>query len=365
MDVQDTTQQKLSTFFDKLFADQGTSNLVVSPLSVYSCLAMVAEGSSGQSFNELAEAFGYQSEAQVYHPKMQASLEDLHSQQSESVKVKMSNMLFTNKDIPLNDSFRDAVVANHWATAENADFNDPTTKDQINKRISDATEGCIKNPIDSIPVETLCMLINTIYFKGTWVDQFSKDSTYPQTFYLKDNSEVEVDFMHQTMQARLHETDSASYMALGYKGNRFSFVVELVKNRTLKATNGEAVLATTKAESKETNVDLPKFKINFKIELLDMLKTLGIRGVINGEGLEKISPKDIALSQVIHQAFIQVDEEGTEAAASTMGLIGITCIQEPVVPAEFRADSPFFFHIVDTQHDTILFSGAVQKPEFN
>ena len=123
----------------------------------------------------------------------------------------------------------------------------------------------------------------------------------------------------------------------------------------------ELVLAAAAASLKDVNVQIPKFKATFKAEIKDILKNLGCNGIFNSGALTGISDEDITVTSIIHQAFIQVDEEGTEAAAATVGTVGITSFTE--VP-EFKANSPFFYHIVNSTSKLILFSGSVAKPEF-
>lgn len=358
-------QNRLISLFSHIFAFTGKQNTITSPLSIYSCLAMLAEGSSGQSFQELASLLGYESESQVYDQHSAKALAQLHGGENKAVVIKMSNLLYVNQKYPLNPSYVQAVVQKHWGSAENVDFEDPTIKDRINGKIADLTNGLIKNCISDVPAATQAILVNTIYFKGTWADQFSKDNTHKSSFYKQTGDSVEVDFMTKEVRAGLFQSSTSRYLALPYKGNELMLVIELPLDRNLAQVDTESVLNAASVSQSKVEVYLPKFKFEFKCdELLELLKKLGVIAVTEGRGLEKMSQHPCKLDKVIHQAFIQVDEEGTEAAAATVAMMRLTCIMNPVPTPQFRADSPFFFHIVDSSSQTILFSGAIQVPKF-
>lgn len=358
-------QNQLATLFAHIFAFTGKKNTITSPLSIYSCLALLAEGCSGHSFQELAAVFGYQSEAQVHSDSMQKALSNLHQSNDTSVVIKMNNSLYVNQKYPLKEDYIKAVQQKHWSTSQNADFTDPTLKDRINQKITEQTGGLIKNCIEDLSKDTLSVLINTIYFKGTWADPFDKDSTRQDDFHKEGGEIVKADFMYKKTDAGFFETTASTYLALPYKDYTTMMVIELPKNKKLTQVDIGSVLTVAKNPTETVYVFIPKFKSEFKCSnLLDLLKNLGIQGVTLGKEMTKMTDHSCALTQVIHQAFIQVDEEGTEAAAATVGMISVTSFLGGPQPKEFRADSPFFYHIVDTANNVVLFSGAVQAPKF-
>jgi serine protease inhibitor len=355
-------QNKLITLFGYIFAKTGKSNTITSPLSLYACLAMLAEGSSGQTFKELADVLGYANEAEVFDDAMFGALQSLHAGFGKGAIVKISNMLYANKNSLLKPEYVETITTKHNAVAENVDFGDSSTKTKINTAISQATNGLIKECIDQLSSDTECVLVNTIYFKGTWKSQFQKSNTRPDAFTLTDGSTTQVDFMNEKLEATLFSTTVSSYLSLAYEGEKVKFVVELPKSKRLEQLDAGAVIkVATDQYSENVQVSLPKFKFEFKAQLLPILQQLGINGACNGTGLEKMTDSRIALTQVIHQAYIQVDEEGTEAAAATFAIMS-RCLPPPV--PTFQANSPFFFHIVDSSTSTILFTGAIQKPEY-
>ena len=359
-------QEKLLTLFAHMFAASGKTNIITSPLSVYSCLAMIAEGASGQSFKELSSVLGYEKEGQVYSADMLKGLTALHQKDNKSVDIRICNLLYASKQFPLKPQYVQAVVSKHWATAENVDFSDPSVKDQINNRISKETNGLIKNPISQLDANTQAVLVNTIYFKGTWEKQFEKDATRKNGFTKKGGEEVQVDFMNAKLKSGYFETTVSRYLSLAYKGGQIKFVIEMPKDRNLAQLDDASIIHTAQKPEEKVFVSLPRFKFESKCDdLLDILQSLGVKEVIKGNGLQAISDGPIGLTKVIHQAFIQVDEEGTEAAAATVAIMTRMAFIEMEPPKEFKANSPFFFHLVDSVNKVILFTGAVQEPKFN
>ena len=350
--------------FGHVFQNNGMKNTITSPLSMYACIAMLAEGSSGQTFAELANVFGYTTEAEVFDSDMLGALLSLYGGGSKGAIIKMCNMIYASKSCPLKDSYTKAVANRHRAAAENVEFADPQTILKINQKIEQSTNGLIINCIKQLDPLTVCVLINTIYFKGNWKKQFDKTRTKPDIFTLANGTTENVDFMNGKIKSATFMTETSTYLSLPYEGDRVKFVVELPKNRKLGKIDIDAVIKTLSASHNgEVNVSLPKFKFRFRVELLPTLNQLGVKRVVNGEGLEKMADCPIRLSQVIHEAFIQVDEEGTEAAAVTVAGM-MKCKSVMTKPREFKANSPFYFHIVDSTTNTIMFTGAVQKPEF-
>ena len=160
----------------------------------------------------------------------------------------------------------------------------------------------------------------------------------------------------------MHNTGSTSYLALPYIGDKVRFVIEMSQDGTLKQSDTQQVMILAKMETDKVEVFIPKFKQEFKTDLGKIVRSLGISGIFTpSKDFSKISDAEIAVSDIIHQAFIQVDEEGTEAAAATV--IMMRCLGF-VEPSKFVADRPFHFHIVDVANELVLFSGAVVEPQF-
>lgn len=364
MEQEDLSINKtLISLFDLIAASNKGQNIISSPLSVYACLAMVAEGASGKSLQELQKAFGFGPENSILNGHAASVLEKLHNGSNKDVIIKITNSLYTSLQIPVKDTYAAQLQKVHHAFAKSVDFGNPQTVVEINQRITEATNGLLKNTIDKLDSLVVCVLVNTVYFKGLWDNKFDVANTAPGPFHKADGSVVTVDFMHANdYRVAMAHTDKYSYLAIPYVGDKYRFVIEMANDSKLEAPNTERVLLMGRTPTNKTKVHIPKFKADFKIDLIPILKKFGISQIFNiSKDFPKITDNEVGVSTVIHQAFIQVDEAGTEAAAATvvaMRLLGLT------MDPEFRADKPFNYHILDKENNVILFSGCVEEPRF-
>lgn len=353
-----TANSKLFALLNTLVKTNGADkNSIYSPLSIYSCLAMVAEGTQGQSQTELQQAFGFGPANQVLSPEVVEVLSHFHDSTNQHVVIKMSNSLYADPAHHIKEEYKKNVETRHWATASNVNFSDPQTVQVVNDRITQATNGLLKNTIDKFDPSTALVLVNTIYFKGFWAIKFDKSRTRKGFFITADGTEINIPTMHASkLSVGLHNTDTARYLAIPYQGGELKIVFE-VPNGKLDVSAQDDVLTVASVEEIKYDVSLPKFKATTKLELTSALKAFGVNGIFTG-GLGGIADGPLAVTSVVHQAFIQVDEEGTEAAAATVAIMS-RCL-----PPSFNVDSPFFYHIVDTKRKLVLFSGTIVKPEF-
>jgi len=336
---------------------------ILSPLSIYSALGMLAEGANGVGAEEMKSVFNYGINGEVLPVEVKKAIDAIYAGKVAGVVVKMSNSLYLQNGFPVKQEFKKAVVEKHHAHAENVDFGSPATLDLINNRITESTQGLLKNTITSLNASTACVLVNTIYFKGDWMKGFDQKNTKKVEFFLPDKTVIKVDTMFGSkLKAGVVHAQGVHLLALPYQGGEIKFVVELPTNRVLTASSVDLVLQA--ASTKEQNVDvwLPKFKASYRQEISNVIKSLGVKSIFTPGSLAGISDLPLAVSEIIHQAFVQVDEKGTEAAAATV--VMTKCKAAPVPSVEFKVNSPFFFHIVDIQRNLILFSGSIAKPEF-
>ncbi len=364
--MENTTSTPVSQFgalFNAVVAQNRNTNVITSPLSVYAALAMVAEGASGNTFKELKEAFGYNKESDVLGTTMSAALVALHGTKStKGITIKMSNALYTCPNCELKQTYITAVKSKHHAFAETVDFTRKETEDLINKRISDATEGLIKDTVKGLDGSTVAVLVNTIYFKGLWDEPFKKENTIPGDFTLSDGSKTKVTFMHNSkMKSYIEQTAKSHFCSLPYVGEQYVLVIEMPNDGQLVKSDFTKVIKVAQSYPSKCSITIPKFKAEFKCQLKQILENLGVRGIFTAsKDLHKLADSPVFVSSVIHQAFIQVDEEGTTAAAVTVAVLSRSAAISP----SFVANKPFFFHIVDKKAGLVLFSGALEKPSF-
>lgn len=357
---------RLASLYHQIYAANKQANLITSPLSVYACFALVAEGTTGNTWEQLKSAFGYGDRPQILGAATQNALKSYFSGANKAVTIKMSNAFYGGVISKIKEAFIKDLQEKHAAHAETVDFSAPATTTAINQRITDATNGLLKDTISqgTLSADTVAVLVNTIYFKGIWEIQFKKENTYVGPFTKSDNSVAQVSFMaNNKVKVALHEEGDLTYVAIPYTGGKVKFIVEINMKGALAGSVVANVLETSKIHcGREVDLHLPKFKAEFKASLVDTLKSFGVTEAFKpSQDFNSISEGQIAVSDVIHQAFIQVDEEGTEAAAATV-VVMTRCMAAP--KQTIRINRPFHFHIVDSENDLVLFSGTIQTPQF-
>lgn len=349
------------------------SNIFFSPYSIFSALAMTYEGSAGKTADEIKTVF-YFPENNILRTNFSALYHHLNQKDNE-IELKTANALWLQKNYPLLFSYLEPVEKYYHGKATNLDFVNETEKSRqiINQYIEEETNKKIKDliPKDSITTMTRLVLTNAIYFKGVWRWQFDEKRTNTQNFFIRPDHSVEVPMMNMSPEKaefNYFEDDEVQVLELPYKGEKITMVIILPKKGLdlFESSLNFNKLKEYQAKKKLTKLDvitLPKFKLETKYFLEENLSALGMGTAFSrGADFSKITGKrDLFISSVIHQAFVEVDEKGTEAAAATaVIIIAKTAIEKP--PKIFRADHPFLFYILDKESDTILFFGRVIDP---
>jgi len=363
-------QQFAFELFKEVHAISEEDNLMISPLSTSYALGMTYNGSAGDT----REAF-----RQVLHfgdwtdQEVNESYKDLMGQLvtlDENVEFSIANSIWYKlgynvlaEFIATNQEYFDAAV-------EELDFSDPGAVDVINGWIEDKTNGKIRDMLDYIPGDAVMYLINAIYFNATWKYRFDKEETFEDDFILEGGGTHRCDFMQVEGGFNVTSQDDFSAVELPYGDSAFSMVVMLPNEGVSTTDLIEEMNAehwnTWFASSYMANVkiQLPKFKYGFKSLLNEPLINLGLGVAFGGAAnFSNITPMaDLYISRVIHQTYIDVKEEGTEAAAAT--IVEIKEYSMPSGPALFRIDRPFIYVIRENSTGAILFMGKVGKPEY-
>lgn len=352
------TNQKVYTDFDILKYISNEKNYMVSPFSLKMALMMAANGAEGETQKEMLEAFGIEDIAE-YNQKSQELINKYNS--TEELKLNVANSIWLNKDIALNTAFNEEfknLIAEYYkgeaneVTIENA----VTT---INTWVEEKTNGKIKDLIND-PM-FLGALVNTLYFKGAWANQFDDYLTEKEIFTDINGIETEKDFMNKTNRYSYFEDDTMQMIKIPYSGFKTAMYIALPKK------DGELDFKTAmeNMSSEKVNVAIPKFKVEYSITLNDILKQMGIQKAFSGEAeFDKMFASDAEtsfyISQVLQKTFIEVDEKGTEAAAAT-AVIMMTSARpaQPEEIKEFVANKPFTYYIRDEESGEILFIGEI------
>ena len=252
------------------------------------------------------------------------------------------------------------------------DFNRPDAKDIINQWVSDQTNELIEEIIDNIPPEAVMYLINAIYFKGTWTYEFDPEETELKPFHPEQAPDLNVSTMSQETALNYYQDDLMQMVELPYGDEKYSMLVFLPAGihscSDIQAAMNSDNLDTWTNQLTETNVrvQLPKFKFEtFKL-LNDPLSEMGMEiAFTDAADFTGINPAgNLFISRVLHKTFIDVNEEGTEAAAVTAVEISLTSIDPDPQPVEFIADKPFLFLIHENSSGSILFIGKLSRPEY-
>jgi serpin B len=348
-------------------------NLFFSPASVSTALAMTYAGAGGQTKEQIARVLHIDAADERVHKGFGEMARILHSD-GERYQLRMANRLWGLEGYPFRPAFLTLTREVYGAELAQVDFNKPDNAAQsINDWIARQTEGKIGQLISREMMAPLTRLVltNAIYFKAAWRDEFWKGATEEAHFHVSADEEINVPMMRQIEYFSYAETDDGQILELPYVGGDLSMVVVLPKQ-----TDGLPKLEqTTMAgrldewiagfESRRVEVFLPKFKIAWQLPLTDPLKSMGMASAFKDDadfsGMSSV--EHIKLSAVIHAAFVDVDEEGTEAAAATAVMLdGASKPPGEDKPTVFNADHPFMFLIRDVRSGAILFLGRLANP---
>jgi len=345
------------------------TNIFVSPLSISMALGMTYNGAAGETQQAMAQTLGFQGLNLDDVNQGYRDLIDLLFDLDPQIEWQLANSIWYRQGFFVEPSFLDVNRTFFDAQVEALDFSAPGAADVMNQWVSDGTNGrideIVKSPIDPL---TVMFLINAIYFKGDWRHQFDKDLTRDAPFTLLDGGEITALMMshEEKVDVRVASDELVSVLEMSYGGDAFVMTIVLPHPDVTLQSVVEALDTERWASwienlhETEAFVVMPKFSFEYEISLKDVLTSLGM-GIAFDEGtadFTKINPsRELYISKVKHKTFIQVDEEGTEAAA-------VTSVEVNAVSArpQFIVDRPFLFAIRERLSGTILFMGRVVDP---
>ena len=358
--------------YGKLRTVQG--NLFFSPYSISAALAMAYAGARENTAKQMAEVlhFGPQEQFHAAFGALQTAINEV--QKAGQVKLNVANSLWIQKDYALQDSFLDITGKHYGATPFIVDFVGATepARQKINTWVEDKTQDKIKELIKPgvLDAMTRMVLANAIYFKGDWASQFKKSATQDEPFSVAPAKTVSVPLMYQENDFGYRETSQYQALTMPYAGKALSMVVMLPKTADgLSALEADLTAShravASRSGQRKVRVYLPRFKMTSEFGLGDTLISMGMTDAFDGGKADfsgMSGKKDLCISAVIHKAFVDVNEEGTEAAAATAVVMKRTAMAIEPEPAVFRADHPFLFLIRHDASGAILFMGRVVNP---
>lgn len=368
MELKDPAQKtnaRLHRVFNEIVKKNPKDNIVTSSLSVYLCFAIIAEALSGKSLVEMQAIFGYL-EGKVLDEEQHKSLKGLLDDTNTDIVIKIFNAIYTNKNIKIKPEYTKQIEEKYKAHAESLDFSLKETVDTINQEINDATDGLVTKAIKNIAPSAFAIIANSIYFKGDWDHKFNKDSNVEMDFTKADKSKKKVEFLtHSQTSAFIKLDGKTSYLAMKYKNHNVKFVIEMPKDGILTSSDSKEVLEAALGKESTCAVFVPKFTSQFSLDMIPILKEVGIAKVFAAsKEFTKMTEHQMCITSVHSSACITVDEEGTVASMFTIVVEEGETSSGVQIPT-FSADRPFFFHIVDCKNKFILFSGALQDPQYD
>ena len=359
-------------FFQQINASEKEySNWMVSPLSASMALGMITNGASGNTLAEMKATLGF-SEASIdemnaYYRRLLTELPDLDN----TTQLRLANSIWINQDFEVKSPFVDVNKQMYDAKVSNLDFSSPKAPSTINNWCSDKTHGRITEVIQEISPAAKMFLLNALYFKGIWQEdyKFDKAKTQDEDFTNADGSVTKVKMMNQTNSYAFNYNDYFWMAKFNYGNCAYSMTILLPDtDHTLE----ECLEAMTAENWKKWNKDwtlrtlivkMPRFEMEYNKSLIEDMKALGMKDAFDPflADFSNISDQILFLDLLKQFTYLRVDEEGTEAAAVTIGGMVEAAPPPSTGPVEFFLNRPFVFMINETSTGTVLFMGKVTK----
>jgi len=361
--------------YNQLDKEKPGENLFFSPTSISIALAMTAAGAKGQTETEMAETLGLTGILPQSHAEYHKLLERWNAGgKDRGYQLRVANRLWGQKGYPFLESYLSLTRQQYGAELGVVDFakQAETARREINAWVEKQTADKIKDliPAGAVDGRTLLVLTNAIYFKGGWIDTFKTELTHDEDFSVSATQKVKVPLMQQKQHFSYMENDDLQAVELPYKGDGLSMMVLLPKKpdglpELEKSLSAEKINELRSNYAfREVMLYLPKFKLDASFSLGETLQKLGMKLAFTGDadfsGMD--GKRDLSISAVVHKAYVDVNEIGTEAAAATGVIMSRAARPTQTPPAVFRADHPFLFMICDRRDGNILFMGRMTKP---
>ena len=354
--------------FREINNDEKDNNVFISPLSISMALGMTLNGANGETKQAMQNTLELAGLADQQINESYQSLIELLVGLDPKVKFKIANSIWYRNGYTFEPAFLDVNKNYFNAEVAGLDFGNPQSKNIINSWVENNTNGKIKQIVDNIDPLTVMFLINAIYFKGTWTYEFDKNKTRDDFFNLPDGSQVQCKMMAQAGDFSYLANDDFQAVDLPYGDELFSMTVILPR----QGKDLDALVETLTAENWNTwfsnfsklegELYFPRFKLEYEINLNDVFKLLGMEIAFNpslADFTRMYKNGGIYIDKVKHKSFVEVNEEGTEAAAATVVEMKLTSVGSGFT---LRIDRPFVFAIRENHSGTILFIGKIVDP---
>lgn len=355
--------------FDEIRKTEQDKNIFISPLSVSLALAMTLNGAAGETEQAMTNTLQLQGlDAEAINVGY-AGLRQTLLTSDPKVTLTIANSLWARQGMSFKQDFLQRNIRFFGAEISTLDFNDPSASKTINQWVDTNTNGKIQKIVDDIiNPNAVLFLINAIYFKGTWQREFDPSKTRNDSFYLANGDVKQVPMMRQQRRYPYYRGENFQAINLAYGDREMGMYIFLPDpesdlNAFLENLNAERWEHwMSQFHGQDVSLVMPKFKLEYGRTLNDALKVLGMDIAFQGDlaNFSRMASAPLYIENVLHKTFVEVNEEGTEAAAATSIGISITSVPPPPIP--FTIDRPFFLAIRDNQTKTVLFMGVVVDP---
>lgn len=358
--------------FRQLQAKDTKANLFFSPLSVALALAMTYNGAAGETQKTMAQTLQLDGLRLVEINEASAALLKTLTKADRKIELTIANSLWARQGVTFNPDFLARNQQFYGAEIASLNFNSPRAKLIINNWVSRKTKERIPAIIEQVDAQEVLFLINAIYFKGQWQKQFEKSLTQKLPFYLLSGARQQVPMMSQAGRYQHFQDRNFQALSLPYgNGSTRLYLFLPARGVSMQSFLASVNHATweqwmTRFQEMPGEIKIPRFKLAYEANLNEPLKTLGMNIAFTPEkadfsGMRK--QRDLFLSEVKHKAVLDLNEQGTEAAAATSVGVSVTSVIEPPQRFSFVANRPFLLVIRNQQTGTLLFLGVVTEPK--
>jgi serpin B len=360
------------SLFDEIRKTEQDKNIFISPFSVSIALAMTLNGASGETEQAMTDTLQLQGLDSESINTGYAGLRQILLTSDPKVTLTIANSLWARQEFSFKPDFLQRNTQFFGAEISTLDFNDPSASKTINQWVDTNTNGKIQKIVgDQIDPFMVLFLINAIYFKGTWQNEFDPSKTREGPFHLANGDEKQVPMMRQQRWYPYYREENFQAISLAYGDGQMSMYIFLPDRESdlnifLENLNAESWENwMSQFHEQDVSLVMPKFKLEYGKTLNDPLKALGMGVAFDPEladfsRMASLEFGNLYIEKVVHKTFVEVNEEGTEAAAATSVEVGVKSVPPP--PISFSVDRPFFFAIRDNETKTVLFMGVVVEP---
>jgi len=347
-------------------------NLIFSPVSITSAMSMTYIGAKGNTFNEIANAFYFNKNLTEFNTGYHKLVEN-YSNKKSTVSLFNANSLWIQEGLKLNSEFLESNKKFYSSSINFTNFslNPEKSRTTINQWVENNTNNKIKNLLQpsSVDNSTRLVLVNALYFKGAWLNKFNKEKNTIENFQIKKKESIKTEYMNNSINSGYYEDKYCEIIDIPYSNEKISLLIILPKaynklKKVEKILNYEYYQKYINNKSvKRIQLSLPKFNIESDFDLNESLNKLGVKQsfTISADFSGIAEDEKLYISKVVHKANIELDEEGTEAAAATAVLMRKTTML--IEDVDFKVDRPFIYMIKDQKTNTIYFIGKVLNPE--